>query len=458
MKYFTAFLFTVLAAVHIYAQQGGVVLRMDRTLPKGETVEVHSLYKGRKLLLTSFKTQGQDSVMLQNLDHAGLYFVSLKGFGNYAEFIYNPGENMVLEANGELPNGMIAVVNSKENTCYADLLRINTAYDRFLDSLRQLKRNLPFTTPDYYGRSFYLDSLHDAVAREKNGRLTLLQYTYPQTYTATYLVPFALVPVASMQELSAYQSPDAYCSYFYFKFIQPAQAMLFHYAMDDAILKYLSTFTQPGEEGAKKSIDYVVKTFATDTAVSGYVANFLVKTFLEAKSPDLALYVMGSTVEGCSVSLGERQAEYLSNYQHVQIGNQVDDIVLNNIRNEPVSLSNTCKKGQVTVLLFWTSWCLHCKKMLPELKPLLAAYKGKVQVFAISLDEIREDWTAFVDEHDLDSWVHVSELKKVEKSSLAPRFMVAHTPTVFLLDADRKILARNLDKTRLMAAIAQYMH
>lgn len=451
MNRFLLFLFLILS-VKLSAQKP-VVIKFDKSVLSDQKLELFRYFKGKTEKIKTYSRDSQDSIVVGEFKYPGLYMISFKSFDNKAEFIYNPNENIILDVDMELSNGQIGISNSKENKCYSDLIKINTAYNTFLDSLQNTKRNLHQTTPDFYGRCFYLDSLYEAVAQEKNGRLTFLQFSYPGTFTSEVLVPLSLIPLASIQERANYQTPDAYIRYFFFKYAIIDDRLLYHYVIEDAILNYLSKYSKPEELDIKKSIDYITGTFKKDTAVSSYVSNFMIKTFLDAKTPEMALYVMGQAGEGCSFDIEEKQGEYLSNYSHVQLGSLVDDIVLNDVNGQPVSLSNTCKKGEYTLLLFWTSWCAHCKKMLPELKELLSIYKTKINVFAVSLDENKEEWTNFINSNDLGTWIHVSELKSIPKSSLAPRFMVTHTPTIYLLGKDRKIVAKNLNKDQLIAEL-----
>jgi peroxiredoxin len=451
MRFFLVLL--LLFCSSIAFSQKAIVLNFDSTVFSDQTIELKRFYKGKTEPVTSFKSGGKKSLVINDLKLPGLYTLTMKGFKNSAEFIYNPAEEMMIGIDMGLSNGEISIEQSKENTCYNDLLKINAVYNTYLDSLQATRRDLHITTADFYGRCFFLDSLYEVVAKEKNGRLTYLQFTYPGTYTSDILIPLNLVPVATVEERGKYQTPDAYLARFYFKYMVPDNRLLNHYGLDDAIIGFLSKYSYPGTDGIKASIDYVTETFKKDTALSSYVSGFLIRTFLDAKNPELALYVMGQVGEGCSFDIGEKQAEYLSSYNHVKVGSQVDDIILNDINGQPVSLSNTCKKGEYTLLLFWTSWCAHCSEFLPELSKMLVPYKNKVQVFGVSLDEEEAGWKGFVSKHQLQSWVHVSELKPIAKSNLAPRFMVTHTPTVYLLDIDRKIVAKNLTKDQLEAEL-----
>lgn len=57
--------------------------------------------------------------------------------------------------------------------------------------------------------------------------------------------------------------------------------------------------------------------------------------------------------------------------------------------------------GKVVVLDFWATWCVPCKKAMPEHQKLLAELGGDVELLAISVDETAEPAREFVSSHHL---------------------------------------------------------
>ncbi|HET55441.1 MAG TPA: redoxin domain-containing protein, partial [Ignavibacteria bacterium] len=93
------------------------------------------------------------------------------------------------------------------------------------------------------------------------------------------------------------------------------------------------------------------------------------------------------------------------------------------------------------LLIFYASWCPHCKDLLPEIHKLYKEKKS-FKVVAISLDEQKEDWVSFITDNNLD-WINVSDLNGWE-SKAAQDFFIYATPTMFLIDDQRKILSKPL--------------
>lgn len=71
----------------------------------------------------------------------------------------------------------------------------------------------------------------------------------------------------------------------------------------------------------------------------------------------------------------------------------------------------------------------------------------------INIDEQAQTaWKAFIQKHHLEEWLHIYQPeseKLAEQKNQIPNYRqlydVVQTPTLYLLDANKKILAKNLD-------------
>jgi thiol-disulfide isomerase/thioredoxin len=103
-------------------------------------------------------------------------------------------------------------------------------------------------------------------------------------------------------------------------------------------------------------------------------------------------------------------------------------------------------QAKYTILVFWESDCGHCKKAIPELYQIYQKLKPKgVEVFAVHMlggIEGKQKWISFVNEHQLYDWLNVwnpydFSYKKV--------YDIRTTPVIFVLDQDKKIIAKKLE-------------
>jgi peroxiredoxin len=105
------------------------------------------------------------------------------------------------------------------------------------------------------------------------------------------------------------------------------------------------------------------------------------------------------------------------------------------------------------VLCFWDPTCGHCKEEVPRLDSLYRAkWKSRgVRIVGMMTDGGKDAWLKFIREHDLKDWLHVyqtQELKDADMAAKRPSYRqlydVYQTPTIFLLDREKRILAKKI--------------
>lgn len=129
------------------------------------------------------------------------------------------------------------------------------------------------------------------------------------------------------------------------------------------------------------------------------------------------------------------------------IGKKAPEMFIESITGEQVSLHQS--QARYTVLLFWEPNCGHCKKEVPAVysevfEPFM---KHDVQVFAVCIGDNKEEWTQFVDEHELVGWIHAWDPSN--KSGFRYKYNVKSSPMLYLLDQDKKIIAKRIDYSSL---------
>jgi|694.fasta_scaffold00275_26 thiol-disulfide isomerase/thioredoxin len=108
-----------------------------------------------------------------------------------------------------------------------------------------------------------------------------------------------------------------------------------------------------------------------------------------------------------------------------------------------------------TLVAFWDPNCGHCKEEIPRLDSMyIAKWKAKgVAVYSVNIYENEVPaWKKFLAEKNISKkWVHVfqtKEAKQAEEKAGIPNYRqlydISKTPTVYLLDKDKRIVAKQL--------------
>lgn len=134
----------------------------------------------------------------------------------------------------------------------------------------------------------------------------------------------------------------------------------------------------------------------------------------------------------------------------LQIGSKSSDFEL--AKNLNLSSINS----KYTLIVFWATWCPHCVEEMPKIKEIVEEYnqqkktlnivnddseKFNTIVIAVSLDKDENELQQYIEKHHLNNFLNFCEFKGWE-SSLVKLYNVYATPTMVLLDENKKIIAK----------------
>ena len=144
-----------------------------------------------------------------------------------------------------------------------------------------------------------------------------------------------------------------------------------------------------------------------------------------------------------------------------QCGERIPNIVLPDTTQQNwVSLYDV--EAKYTLVSILESTCGHCKKEMPKLQELYDKWHDKgLEIYAIGNDFEPEPWLKYVRENDIQDWIHVSDNPEVNAADSATSLIMAGvttlqslnfrttfdvyaTPKMFLLDADKRVMAKQV--------------
>ena len=127
------------------------------------------------------------------------------------------------------------------------------------------------------------------------------------------------------------------------------------------------------------------------------------------------------------------------------IGNQCPDLSLPDMSGRIIKLSEV--KAKITVLYFWDSSCAHCKKVTPEVKKLYDLFKLKgLEVYAVYTQGNQPEIVEYINKNSL-SWINVWD--PAQNSRFRDLFDIYSTPVIYVLDANKKIIAKRISEESL---------
>lgn len=131
----------------------------------------------------------------------------------------------------------------------------------------------------------------------------------------------------------------------------------------------------------------------------------------------------------------------LDDMRALSIGQEAPEISLPNPNGELIKLSDL--RGKYVLIDFWAAWCRPCREENPNVVRLYNQYKDRgFEVFGVSLDRTKEAWVKAIADDNL-TWTHVSDLKYFN-SEAASTYQINAIPATYLLDAEGKIIGKDL--------------
>jgi len=114
------------------------------------------------------------------------------------------------------------------------------------------------------------------------------------------------------------------------------------------------------------------------------------------------------------------------------------------------------------VICFWDPTCSHCKETVPKVDSIFQAkWKGEgVKLFGVMVDGGMENWLKFIRDNHLKDWIHVYQTKAQHETEVAgdkpdyrQLYDVYQTPLLYLLDKEKRIIAKKLTYQQLEEVI-----
>jgi len=163
--------------------------------------------------------------------------------------------------------------------------------------------------------------------------------------------------------------------------------------------------------------------------------------------------------KGLTSWLNEKQMETISRRAYMLmanlIGAKAGDLEMLDTSGKAATLYNV--EADYIVVCFWDPNCGHCKEEVPRLDSIYkASWKQHgVKMYGVlsadSKEDVRTVWKQYIREHDLGGWINVyqsKEMEEAEKASQKPSYRqlydVTMTPTLFLLDKEKRIIGKKL--------------
>ncbi|MDR2361444.1 MAG: redoxin domain-containing protein [Prevotellaceae bacterium] len=132
--------------------------------------------------------------------------------------------------------------------------------------------------------------------------------------------------------------------------------------------------------------------------------------------------------------------EYVRFNRHSLVGLPAHDLQMQQLTGQYTSLYSV--QAPYTLLIFFDTNCGHCQKEIPLIYDTYKQFREKgLQVFCVYIGRDGPAWQKFVEERELD-WINTWD--PYETTNFREIYTVQTTPQIYLLNKDKKIIARRV--------------
>ncbi len=144
-----------------------------------------------------------------------------------------------------------------------------------------------------------------------------------------------------------------------------------------------------------------------------------------------------------------KQVELL---RHNLIGMKAQNLVMDSYKGIFVALDDIDK--EFTILYFWEPNCGHCKEATPKLKAYYdKARNDGIEIFSVCTTSNKQEWTKYIEDNNL-TWINGWDPNR--STHFDYYYNVQSTPMIYILDRNKKIIAKKLSVDDIPSFIENY--
>ncbi len=213
-----------------------------------------------------------------------------------------------------------------------------------------------------------------------------------------------------------------------------------------------------------KDIDYKLLLARSSPETYKYMLNWLTDEYINPKymGQDAVFVHLFNKYhsKGLTPWLNEKQNEAITRRAYMLMANLVGEKAANlemlDTAGKVAALYDV--KADYTVVVFWDPNCGHCKEEIPRLDSFYrAAWKAQnVKMYAVDTEYDKEIWVKFINDKNIRDWQNVHytlQMLKADTEAQRPSYKqlydITQTPTVYLLDKEKRIIGKKLSPAQL---------
>jgi peroxiredoxin len=389
------------------------------------------------------KSTGHFSFNLPGKFHQGFYRLMFDK-NKWIDFV-NDGEDITITTDANNILDSLKVIKSESNRLYYSFIKLNKQYKSKSELLQLVLARYP-KDDDYYAVTL------NKLARLQKEYLEFVDVTSqknPSSFIAKY-IKSAQLPV-----IDGDLPPEKQLSYLKNHTLDNVDfnndELINSDLFSNKSIEYLTYYRNPQlpkellEKEFMVAVDTILNKAKVNPLVYKHVVEYLLDGFKKFGFDVIINYIIENYVIKDDICIDEKLETALQRRmdqaKYFKTGNTVPNIISQDLSGNPIELNKI--KAEKILLIFYATWCPHCQTLLPQINKLYRNQNEKrTEIFAVSIDTSKIEWQKYVSSNGM-KWINVSDLKGWNGIAVKDYFIYA-TPTMFLIDKNKKIIGKPL--------------
>ena len=389
----------------------------------------------------------------------GIYFIVSPKKEILFELLIDQQQHFSIFGDTARMQSSIVFTGSPENKTFLDYTTFMNMHGKELTTL-QTKLNQARTKDDSTAFKQKIAMVNEEVNTERES----VQNKAPNSLLATLLraLKDPIVPISPNGAKAKFDSTFAYRFYkeHYWDNISFTDNRLIRTPIFEPKLDYYyKNLVSPEPDSLDREIDHMLLYSRTNKEMFKFLLVYFTQKYINPE-------YMGQDAVFIHIFekyINNGQADFFTDKYRKFVDDRAYSIMANLIGQPAANLEMTDTTNRIRTLYeipanfvlicFWDPTCSHCKETIPKVDSIYRAkwkYEG-VQIFGVMVDGGQENWRDFIRAHNLGDWINVYQTSAQHDLIVAAGrpdyrqlYDVYQTPVLYLLDKDKRIIAKKL--------------
>ncbi|MCP4553443.1 MAG: redoxin domain-containing protein [Bacteroidetes bacterium] len=383
----------------------------------------------------------------------GIYILAGQDKNKYIEFLLDKSQEFTISANANNIVTSLQVVNSAENELFFEYLKHNKIE---YDKMNLLREKLEDTENN--GNK---DSISELI-KHSNDKITTYRDDFIRDNPEALLskIFYGMKDPEIDPDLNQADSYAAFKKSYWSNTDLTDPRMLRTPILHSRFINYFDKLILQHPDTLIKEIDILLNKEIHKEITKHFIWSLLLKY----EYPDIMgldkifvymvdNYVQANNISEISESIKSNLIKRSNKIRKVLIGEKAPELIMMDTSKQLRSLYELNKK--FVIVLFWDQECQTCQEEIIQLKAILATQKYELDIYAVGTDGNIDNWKEYIKDNNL-NWLNVNGTQSVTED-YHEIYDIYSTPTIYLLDEKRTIIAKRLSVMQLEEFFESYL-